>query len=130
MNSAAVKNPDLVTKPQEIWKRQNNNSIDADGTNKCHPDLSWSFRGHQAVGKDAVDWPSNAGIRCGGDPSTYGWGWNQTGYIWNLQRRFRAVDLPVVASGGAGNLSIFMKGGERWRQILLAASVSTIDLKH
>jgi cyclase len=129
MNSAAVKNPDLV---KQAFKKfgKDKITIAVDGRrNKAMPsgfELVVSG-GTKPVGKDAVAWAKQcqdlgAGVIL---PTSMDGDGTQAGYDLEFTRGIAdAVILPVVASGGAGNLEHFyegvIKGGA---QILLAASV-------
>jgi cyclase len=129
MNSAAVKNPNLVTQgSKKFGKDKITIAIDA-RRNKQMPsgfELVVSG-GTKPVGKDAVVWAKQcqelgAGVIL---PTSMDGDGTQTGYDLEFTRAIsEAVDLPVVASGGAGNLEHFyegaVKGGAR---VLLAASV-------
>jgi len=129
MNSAAVKNPDLVRQAaKEFGKEKVTIAIDA----KRNKEMPSGFElvvsgGTQPVGKDAVAWAKacenlGAGVIL---PTSMDGDGTQAGYDLEFTRAIsEAVRLPVVASGGAGKLEHFyegvIKGGA---QILLAASV-------
>jgi cyclase len=129
MNSAAVKDPDLVRKAsKKFGTNKITVAIDA-RRNKTMPsgfELVVSG-GTKPVGKDAVAWAKQcqelgAGVIL---PTSMDGDGTQAGYDLEFTRAIAdAVNLPVVASGGAGNLEHFyegaVKGGAR---ILLAASV-------
>ncbi len=129
MNSAAVKNPDLVKQASnEFGKEKITVAIDA-RRNKAMPsgfELVISG-GIKPIGKDAVAWAKEceqlgAGVIL---PTSMDGDGTQTGYDIEFTKAIsEAVSLPVVASGGAGKLEHFyeavVKGGA---QILLAASV-------
>jgi cyclase len=129
MNSAAVKNPELVRQAaNKFGKEKVTIAIDA-RRNKAMPsgfELVVSG-GTKPVGKDAVIWAREcqefgAGVIL---PTSMDGDGTQTGYDLEFTRAISdAVNLPVVASGGAGKLEHFyeavVKGGA---QILLAASV-------
>ncbi len=129
MNSAAVKNPDLVRQAaNDFGPERVTVAIDA----RRNGDMPSGFElvvsgGTKAVGKDAVDWARHCqelGVGVILPTSMDGDG-TQTGYDLEYTRAISsAVDLPVVASGGAGTLEDFyqgvVQGGAR---ILLAASV-------
>ena len=129
MNSAAVKNPDLVTQAsKKFGKGKITIAIDA----RRNKQMSSGFElvvsgGTKPVGKDAVDWAKQcqelgAGVIL---PTSMDGDGTQTGYDLEFTRAIsEAVDLPVVASGGAGNLEHFYEGTVKGgAQILLAASV-------
>lgn len=129
MNSAAVNNPDLVKQASKIFGGQKITiAIDA-RRNKA---MSSGFElvvsgGTKPVGQDAVAWAKQcqelgAGVIL---PTSMDGDGTQAGYDLEFTKAISdAVDLPVVASGGAGKLEHFyeavVKGGA---QILLAASV-------
>jgi cyclase len=129
INSAAVKNPDLVKQAsQKFGEDKITIAIDA-RRNKAMPsgfELVVSG-GTKPVGKDAVAWAKQcqelgAGVIL---PTSMDGDGTQAGYDLEFTKAISgAVDLPVVASGGAGKLEHFydavVKGGA---QILLAASV-------
>ncbi len=129
MNSAAVKNPELVRKASDRFGTEKITvAVDA----RRNPELPSGFElvvsgGTKPVGKDAVEWAKQcqelgAGVilptSMDGDGTQNGYDLEFIGAISN------AVQLPVVASGGAGKLEHFydavVKGGAR---ILLAASL-------
>jgi len=129
MNSAAVKNPDLVRQAAKTFgKEKLTIAIDA-RRNKGMPsgfELVVSG-GTRPVGKDAVAWATEcenlgAGVIL---PTSMDGDGTQAGYDLEFTKAIsEAVSLPVVASGGAGKLEHFydgvIKGGA---QVLLAASV-------
>ena len=129
MNSAAVKNPDLVRQAaKHFGKDKVTIAIDA-RRNKAMPsgfELVVSG-GTKPVGKDAIAWSKQcqelgAGVIL---PTSMDGDGNQAGYDLEFTKAISdSVDLPVVASGGAGKLEHFyeavVQGGA---QILLAASV-------
>lgn len=129
MNSAAVKQPDLIKEASKQFGREKITiAIDA-RRNKAMPS---GFElvvagGTIPVGKDAVAWAKQcqdwgAGILL---PTSIDGDGTQAGYDLEFTKAIsEAVNVPVVASGGAGKLEHFyeavIKGGA---QILLAASV-------
>jgi cyclase len=129
MNSAAVNNPDLVKQAsRQFGQEKVTVAIDA-RRNKSMPsgfELVVSG-GTKPVGKDAVSWAKQCQELGAGTilPTSMDGDGTQTGYDLEYTRAIAdAVELPVVASGGAGTLEHFyegaVKGGAR---ILLAASV-------
>jgi len=129
MNSAAVKNPDLVKEAaKKFGKEKITIAIDA-RRNKQMPsgfELVVSG-GTKPVGKDAIAWAKQcqelgAGVIL---PTSMDGDGTQAGYDLEFTRAIAdAVNLPVVASGGAGKLEHFYEGVvQGGAQILLAASV-------
>ena len=129
MNSAAVKRPALVVEAaKEFGSARVTVAIDA-RRNKAMPS---GFElviagGTQPVGKDAVEWAkqceaSGAGVIL---PTSMDGDGTQAGYDLEFTRAIAdAVKVPVVASGGAGNLQDFYDAVVEGRAaILLAASV-------
>ncbi len=129
MNSAAVKNPDIVRLAAKTYGSERITiAIDA-RRNKQMPsgfELVVSG-GTKPVGKDAVAWAKQcqdlgAGVIL---PTSMDGDGTQAGYDLDFTRAIAdAVDLPVVASGGAGKLEHFYDAvKEGGADILLAASV-------
>jgi cyclase len=129
INSAAVKSPDLVkAAAKKFGSIRITVAIDA----RRNAGLPSGFElvlagGTKPVGKEAVGWAKTCedlGAGCLLPTSMDGDG-TQAGYDIELTSAISdAVDLPLVASGGAGSLEHFyeavVQGGA---QILLAASV-------
>ncbi|MBE9547359.1 MAG: imidazole glycerol phosphate synthase subunit HisF [Proteobacteria bacterium] len=129
MNSAAVKDPDLVRQAAKAFGSEKVAvAIDA----KRNKEMPSGFElvvsgGTNPVGKDAVAWARQcqelgAGVIL---PTSMDGDGTQAGYDLEFTKAISdAVDLPVIASGGAGKLEHFyeavVQGGA---QILLAASV-------
>lgn len=129
MNSAAVKNPELVRRAAEKFgKARVTVAIDA-RRNKGMPsgfELVVSG-GTKPVGRDAIAWASQcqelgAGVIL---PTSMDGDGTREGYDLEFTRAIAdAVDLPVVASGGAGTLEHFHEAVEKGgADVLLAASV-------
>ncbi|NIR17900.1 MAG: imidazole glycerol phosphate synthase subunit HisF [Desulfobacterales bacterium] len=129
MNSAAVQNPDLVREAAEKYGSERVTvAIDA----RRNKEMASGFElvvagGTKPVGKDAIEWAKTcqelgAGVLL---PTSMDGDGTQTGYDLEFTKAISdAVDLPVVASGGAGNLEHFYEAvAEGGAQILLAASV-------
>ena len=129
MNSAAVKNPELV---REAAKKFGSGKITVAIDARRNKTMSSGFElvvsgGTTPVGKDAIEWARmcqdlGAGVvlptSMDGDGTLAGYDLEFTKAVSDV------VNVPVVASGGAGTLEHFyegvVKGGA---QILLAASV-------
>lgn len=129
MNSAAVKDPDLVKQAaHEFGSEKITVAIDA-RRNKAMPsgfELVVSG-GTKPVEKDAIAWARQcqdlgAGVIL---PTSMDGDGTQAGYDLEFTRAIsEAVNIPVVASGGAGTLEHFYEGAVKGgAQILLAASV-------
>jgi len=129
MNSAAVKRPEVIAEAADKFgKERITVAVDA-RRNKAMPsgfELVVSG-GTLPVEKDAIEWAKRcqelgAGVIL---PTSMDGDGTQAGYDLEFTKAISdAVDLPVVASGGAGTLEHFyeavVSGGA---QILLAASV-------
>ena len=129
MNSAAVKRPELIAEAaKKFGKERITIAVDA-RRNKAMPsgfELVVSG-GTLPVEKDAIAWAKRcqelgAGVIL---PTSMDGDGTQAGYDLEFTRAISdAVDLPVVASGGAGTLAHFYEAVvEGGAQILLAASV-------
>jgi cyclase len=129
MNSGAVKNPDLV---RDAAKRFGMDKITVAIDARRNKEVPSGFElvvsgGTEPVGRDAIEWAKRcqelgAGVIL---PTSMDGDGTQAGYDLEFTKAISdAVDLPVVASGGAGKLEHFydgvLLGGA---QILLAASV-------
>lgn len=129
MNSAAVKDPDLVTRAaKQFGPERVTVAVDA-RRNQAMPsgfELVVSG-GTKPVGQDAVAWAKQCQqLRAGAIlPTSMDGDGTQAGYDLEFTRAIAdAVDLPVIASGGAGTLEHFYEGVVRGgAHILLAASV-------
>jgi cyclase len=129
MNSAVVKDPNLVS---EAAKRFGSQMITVAIDAKRNKEMSSGFElvvsgGTRPVGKDAIEWAKRcqelgAGVIL---PTSMDGDGTQKGYDIEFTKAISdAVDVPVVASGGAGNLEHFYEAvAQGGAQILLAASV-------
>jgi len=129
MNSAAVNNPELVKQAtQKFGSEIVAVAIDA----RRNKEMASGFElvvsgGTKPVGKDAITWAKQcqdlgAGVIL---PTSMDGDGTQAGYDLEFTKAISdAVDLPVIASGGAGTLEHFYEGvAQGGAQILLAASV-------
>jgi len=129
MNSAAVKDPDLVKEAvTQLGPKKVAVAIDA----RRNKEMPSGFElvvsgGTKPVGRDAIAWAKQcqdlgAGVIL---PTSMDGDGTQAGYDLEFTRAISdAVDLPVIASGGAGTLEHFYEGVvQGGAQILLAASV-------
>jgi len=129
MNSAAVKNPQLV---KEAAARFGSAHVTVAIDGKRNPAMPSGFElvvsgGTRPVGRDAVEWARQcqdlgAGVLL---PTSMDGDGTLAGYDLPFTRAIaEAASLPVVASGGAGRLEHFLAGvTEGKAQVLLAASV-------
>jgi imidazole glycerol-phosphate synthase subunit HisF len=129
MNSAAVKRPELV---REAAVKFGSDYITVAIDARRNSAMPSGFElvvagGTQPVGKDAVEWARQceklgAGVIL---PTSMDGDGTQTGYDLEFTRAIAdAVNLPVVASGGAGKLEDFFEAiNQGGASILLAASV-------
>ena len=129
MNSAAVRNPDLVGQAVEkLGSEKVTVAIDA----RRNAEMPSGFElvvsgGTKPVGKDAVEWARHCQELGVGSvlPTSMDGDGTQAGYDLEFTRAISdAVTVPVVASGGAGNLEHFYEAvKEGGAQVVLAASV-------
>lgn len=129
MNSAAVKNPDLL---REATKKFGSEKITVAIDARRNKEMPSGFElvvsgGTNPVGKDAIAWAKQcqdlgAGVIL---PTSMDGDGTRAGYDLEFTRAISdAVDVPVIASGGAGTLEHFYEGViQGGAQILLAASV-------
>ena len=129
MNSAAVKNPDIIN---EAAGKFGHGCVTVAIDARRNPAMPSGFElvvsgGTKPVGKDAVAWAVECEKRGAGSllPTSMDADGTRTGYDIGFTKAISdAVSLPVVASGGAGTLDHFydavMLGGAK---VLLAASV-------
>lgn len=115
MNSAAVRNPDLIdAAAAEFGSQCVVVAIDARRT-----DDSWEVvvdGGRTPVGRDAIEWAREAARRGAGEIllTSMDADGTRAGYDLDLTRAVHdAVDVPVIASGGAGAVQDFIDVFER-----------------
>jgi cyclase len=129
INSAAVRDPDLVGRAAKAFGSEKVTvAVDA----KRNKEMPSGFElvvsgGTKPVGKDALAWAKQcqelgAGVIL---PTSMDGDGTQSGYDLEFTKAISdVVDLPVIASGGAGKLEHFYEGVvQGGAQILLAASV-------
>ena len=129
MNSAAVRDPDLVKRATARFGAEKVTvAVDA----RRNMEMPSGFElvvsgGTKPTGKDAVAWAKQCQELGAGAilPTSMDGDGTQAGYDLEFTRAISdAVDLPVIASGGAGSLEHFYDGAVKGgAQILLAASV-------
>jgi cyclase len=129
MNSAAIKNPDLVKQCADKYGKEKV-TVAIDG--KRNKDMPSGFElvvsgGTKPVGKDCVEWAKKceelgAGVLL---PTSMDGDGTLNGYDLEFTKAIAdAADLPIVASGGAGTLEHFYEGVTKGgATVLLAASV-------
>lgn len=129
MNSAAIRNPNII---KEAVKKFGSDRITIAIDARRNKEMPSGFElvvsgGTKPVGKDAVSWAKECQMLGAGFilPTSMDCDGVQTGYDLEFTKAIsEVVDLPVVASGGAGKLEHFYEGviigGAK---ILLAASV-------
>jgi len=112
VNSAAIKTPELLTQGAERFGSQCIVvAIDAKRINDGHP--RWEVYiagGRTPTGRDAVEWAEQAVALGAGEIllTSIDADGTQGGYDLELTRAIaRAVNVPVIASGGAGRLEHF-----------------------
>lgn len=129
MGSAAVHNPDLVRQAAKAFGSEKVTvAIDACRNRNLPSGFELVISGGtKPVGQDAVAWAKRceelgAGVIL---PTSMDGDGTRSGYDLEFTRAISdAVDLPVIASGGAGKLEHFYEGAvQGGAQILLAASV-------
>ncbi len=131
VNTAAVARPELVG---EIARRFGSQvlvlSVDArrcrDGVRTASGFEVTTHGGRRSTGVDAVAWAVRAAQLGAGEVllNSMDADGTQVGYDLELLRLVRgAVDLPIVASGGAGALADFAPAAESGADAVLAASV-------
>jgi cyclase len=129
MNSAAVKDPDLVkTAADKFGSEKVTIAVDARRNNEMKSGFELVVSGGTTpVGKDAIDWAKKcqdlgAGVIL---PTSMDGDGTLEGYDLEFTKAVSdTVNLPVVASGGAGKLEHFYEAAvQGGADILLAASV-------
>lgn len=129
MNSAAVKNPELVSEAaREFGSERITVAVDARRNEKMPSGFELVVSGGtRPVGKDAIEWAERcqklgAGVIL---PTSMDGDGTLAGYDIEFTRAVSdVVTVPVVASGGAGDLEHFYEGAvDGGARILLAASV-------
>ncbi len=129
MNSAAVKNPELVSLAAKVFGSERI-TVAMDGRRNAHMPSGFEIvvsGGTKPTGRDAVAWAKQcqdlgAGVLL---PTSMDGDGTQAGYDLEFTRAIAdAVEVPVIASGGAGKLEHFYEAVTRGgADILLAASV-------
>jgi cyclase len=128
VNTAAIARPELITEIADRFGRQVLTlSLDV----RRNPDVASGFEvtthgGRRGTGMDAVDWARYGCDKGAGEILLNSMDRDGTkdGFDLELIRSVRAVvDVPVIASGGAGHLNDFVPAVEAGADAVLAASV-------
>ena len=127
INTAAVEDPRLV---EEAAHRFGSQAIVVAIDARARPTGGWevyTHGGRRARGLDAVDWAATMAARGAGEIllTSMDRDGTKSGFDLELTRAVaEAVPVPVIASGGVGNLEHLAEGIERGRaDAVLAASV-------
>lgn len=141
MNSAAIKDPDLINQGAERFGNQCIVvAIDAKRVNWGSGFEVYIHGGRIPTGIDAVEWAKEAERRGAGEIllTSMDCDGTKAGYDLDLTRAIsEAVGIPVIASGGAGTMAHFLEAFEEGKaDAALAASLFHFkeleinDLKH
>jgi cyclase len=129
VNSAAVKDPDLIARGADAFGNQCI-VVAIDAKRRARDDPDWEVvvhGGRKPTGRDAVDWAADAEERGAGEILLTSMDRDGTkdGYDLDLlQAVTDRVQIPVIASGGAGTLEHLRKGlVEGGAGAVLAASI-------
>ncbi len=130
VNSAAVRDPELITAGADTYGTQCMVlAVDARRRDPASPARGWEVvvdGGRTPTGRDALAWVAE-GVRRGAGEllvTSMDADGQQTGYDLDLVRAVTAeVDVPVIASGGAGTLDHFTDACLAGADAVLAASV-------
>ena len=129
MNSAAVRDPDIVRRAAERFGADIV-TVAIDGRRNAEMPSGFEVvisGGTKPVGRDAAAWAKQCQELGAGAilPTSMDGDGTQAGYDLGFTKAIAdAVDLPIIASGGAGTLEHFYEGVvQGGAQVLLAASV-------
>lgn len=129
MNSAAVKNPGIIEQAAKAYGADRI-TIAIDARRNDHMPSGFELvvsGGTLPVGKDAIEWARLCEQLGAGTilPTSMDGDGTRKGYDIELTKAISdAVNVPVIASGGAGTLEHFYEGATKGgAEILLAASV-------
>ena len=124
LNSAAIKNPNLIDEAANKFGSQCVVvAIDAKKTGEGYS--VFINGGRLDTGKDALAWAKEAQERGAGEILLTSMDCDgvKNGFELNLTRIFSALDIPVIASGGAGNMEHFKDAFLAGADACLAASI-------
>jgi cyclase len=128
INSAAVARPGLVDELAEVFGAQCV-VLAIDAKRRPEPDGGWEVfvaGGRTATGRDAVEWAREGGERGAGEVllTSMDRDGTQEGYDLELTGAVAAaVGIPVIASGGAGQLDHLVTGVQAGADAVLCASI-------
>ena len=129
INTAAVTNPDLVNEASSFFGSQAIVvAIDAKAVNADNSRWEvFTHGGRKETGLDAVEWARNMQARCAGEILLTSMDRDGTKIGFNLpltRAISEAVDIPVIASGGVGNVQHLVEGVRQGKaDAVLAASI-------
>ena len=124
LNSAAIKNPNLIDEAANKFGSQCVVvAIDAKKTSKGYS--VFINGGRLDTGKDALAWAKEAQERGAGEILLTSMDCDgvKNGFELNLTRIFSSLDIPVIASGGAGEMEHFKDAFLAGADACLAASI-------
>lgn len=124
LNSAAIKNPNLIDEAANKFGSQCVVvAIDAKKTSEGYS--VFINGGRLDTGKDALAWAKEAQERGAGEILLTSMDCDgvKNGFELNLMRIFSALDIPVIASGGAGKMEHFKDAFLAGADACLAASI-------
>ena len=131
LNTAAVKDPELITQLSERWGAQAV-VVSVDGKRVKGPDgttrmLVTTHGGRRTTERELTSWAAEAAARGAGEllVTSMDSDGTQAGFDIEMLRAVRAVtEVPLIASGGAGELAHFARAVVEGRaDAVLAASV-------
>ena len=129
INTAAVTNPDLVNEASSFFGSQAIvMAIDAKAVNADNSRWEvFTHGGRKETGLDAVEWARNMQARGAGEILLTSMDRDGTKIGFNLpltRAISEAVDIPVIASGGVGNVQHLVEGVKQGKaDAVLAASI-------
>ncbi len=124
LNSAAIKNPNLIDEAANKFGSQC--VVVAIDAKKTSEDYSVFINGGRLdTGKDALAWAKEAQERGAGEILLTSMDCDgvKNGFELNLTRIFSTLDIPVIASGGAGKMEHFKDAFLAGADACLAASI-------
>lgn len=128
INTAAVENPKLIKESTEKFGKKIVVAIDVRKNNKMKSGYEvLIYGGEKATGKDAVEWAKEA-VSLGAIailPTSKDRDGTKEGYDLEITRKIKEeVNVPVIASGGVGNLKHILDGLTKGKaDAALAASI-------